>query len=110
MNLIQASCLYVFSDPFFWPSMAFTAIVGIFIGAVIHNGNMADVKKTLISLASYVLLIVSVDLSRILPEISVVNSPYKPIAQLVTIAIVTVFYLMGLLLGVFLVKKARRKQ
>ena len=40
ITLIYKAAIYVMSDPFFWPSMAFTTLVGIFVGAVIHNGDM----------------------------------------------------------------------
>ena len=40
MNIIFNDLLYIVSDPFFYPSMAFTTMVGIFIGAVAGIANI----------------------------------------------------------------------
>ena len=40
MNLILSEIIYVISDSFFLPSMAFTTMLGIFIGAVIYDGDL----------------------------------------------------------------------
>jgi drug/metabolite transporter (DMT)-like permease len=101
---------YVTTDPFFWPSMAFTVMVGIFIGAVTFNGDLEQIKKVIFSLLCYTALITSVNLSRILPQIGPSTPPQHPFATTVVVILVTLFYLLGMFIGVALVKKARGKR
>lgn len=108
INIISQSFLYVVSDPYFWPSMSFTTIIGIFIGAVIYNGDLVQVRKALVAIGSYVLLLSIVNLSRVLPEVGIVANPYKPIAGIVTMIIVTFFYLLGMWLGVKITRRAHK--
>lgn len=113
INLIMAAFFYVVNDPFFWPAMAFTSLTGIFVGAVVHDGDVGQVKRTLISISSYMALIITVNLSRILPklDINTITSPLvsQPFASTETLIFVTVFYLFGIWLGVRLVRRAHRK-
>lgn len=108
--IILQSLVYVISDPFFWPAMAFTTIVGIFMGAVIFDGDSQQARKTLFALIFYILLVASVNLSRTLPQISsgVAADPYKPIASVVATILVSIFYLSGVYLGVKIVKRAHK--
>lgn len=108
INIIWQSLLYVTDDPFFFASMGFTTAVGIFIGAVIYDGDLKQIKKVIFSLSSYMVLLLITNLSRAIPEMSVVTSPFKPIASAVTMIIVTIFYLIGMYLGVKITKRAHK--
>lgn len=108
MNIILQSLYYVTSDFYFWPSMTFTTMVGIFIGAVIYDGDLKQIGKALVAISSYILLLTTANLTRVIPEINVVVNPYKPIAGIVTMVIVTIFYLLGMFLGVLITKHAHR--
>jgi len=108
IDIILQAFKYVTSDFYFWPSMTFTTMVGIFIGAVIYDGDVREVRKGLIALASYVLLLATVNLTRVIPEIGAASVPYKPIAGIVTMILVTVFYLFGMWLGVKITKRAHK--
>lgn len=108
INLIIQSFNYVTRDFYFWPSMTFTTMVGIFIGAVIYDGDLKQVRKGLVALASYVILLAIVNLSRVIPEISIVPNPYKSVAGIVTMVLVTIFYLLGMWLGVKITKHAHK--
>jgi len=110
IDLIIATLVYVTNDPFFWPSMAFTTMMGIFIGAVIYNGDVTQVRKMILSLSSYAALIISVNLSRVIPDIAKVAQPFKPVAFLAATVMVTFFYLLGTGLGVHLVKRAHKRK
>jgi hypothetical protein len=110
MNFLVISYLYVISDPFFWATMSFTTMTGIFIGAVIYNGDVGQIKKFIASLGCYIILILSVNLSRIISQIEYdqpIVSP-QPFASIVTIILVTIFYLLGMAIGVLLVKRAHK--
>lgn len=106
INIIWQSILYVTGDPFFWASMGFTTMVGIFVGAVIYDGQVDQIKKLIAALTSYVILLLVVNLTRVIPEMIMATNPFKPIASAVTTVIVTIFYLFGMWLGVKLVKRA----
>ena len=110
MNFILAATVYITTDPFFWASMAFTTMVGIFIGAVIYNGDVKEIRKALIALASYCVLIIITNASRVFPQLDKVTPDlsYMPFAGIVTIVIVTFFYLLGMVIGVRITKHAHR--
>jgi hypothetical protein len=108
INIIWQSIIYVTSDPWFIPSMAFTVMVGLFIGAVFYDGNTTEIRKFIGAMASLVVLIIMVNLTRAIPQIPYSIFPYKPIASATTTIIVSGFYLFGMGLGVFLVRKAHK--
>jgi uncharacterized membrane protein YfcA len=108
INIIWQAVLYVTGDPFFWASMGFTTMVGLFIGAVIYDGQIDQIRKLVFSLLCYVALLVVVNLTRALPDIQLVTEPHKPIASAVTSIIITLFYLFGMYLGVKLVSRAHK--
>jgi hypothetical protein len=107
MNITLTLIKYVVSDSYFWPSMAFTTMVGLFIGAIIYNGDISQVKKMIASLLSYMVLIVTVNLTRVIPQVT--SDQIKPLASLVTIIFVTLFYLIGTYAGVLITKRANKK-
>jgi len=101
------SLLYVVADPFFWPSMAITVIIGIFIGSVVYDGCVQEIKKFMISMLAYVFMIVAVTTERIYPSlIDGVERVHNPFAGISTVLLVTIFYLLGMWLGVLVTKKA----
>lgn len=105
-----AAFLYVTSDPFFWPSMTFTTLIGIFIGSVIYDGDVEQIRKAIIMLSSYVIMIILVTLTRVIDDITPSITQGKPFAGLITISIVTFFYLIGMLLGVVITKMAHKER
>jgi hypothetical protein len=110
MELVLPAIVYVTSDPYFWSSMAFTTMVGIFIGAIVNNGDLEQVKKTILSIFSYFTLIAMVNLTRVIPQIIPnMKSPHQIFASTVTLGLVTLFYLLGIFLGVYMVRTAKSK-
>jgi hypothetical protein len=107
MNYWLATFEYITHDPYFWPSMSITSIVGVFIGAVVHNGDLRQARKTLVSLGFLVFLIIVVNVNRVLPQIGPETPPSHPFASVLTVLSVTLFYLIGMTLGILAVKKAR---
>jgi len=110
MNVILSTILYVISQPYFWPSMAFTTLIGIFIGAVVYDGVLKEVKKLCLSLFVYMALLLTVNLTRVIPQTMGKDLPklVSGYSQSVTIFIVTIFYLLGMWLGVLMVRKAHK--
>lgn len=96
------SFMYIAEDPYFWPSMAVTVMIGLFIGAVIYDGCVEYVKKFLISSIFLVMLISTVSVLRIGPQLEnfTLMTHGEPLAGLATIISVTVFYLLAMVAGV----------
>lgn len=107
MNLILNSFIYVMSDGFFWPSMAITVMIGIFVGSTVYDGCVAEMKKMILSLFIYAGIIITVTSSRIFPSLfDGVNRVHNPFSGIATILLVTIFYLLGMCLGVCITKHA----
>jgi hypothetical protein len=85
-------------------------MMGIFIGAVIYNGDVTQIKKAMAMLSSYVVLLLVVSLARVVPQINTTLVPYKPISSATTIFLVTIFYVLGMWLGVRLVNRAHKEK
>jgi hypothetical protein len=108
--MIIDELLYVTVDPFFLPSMAFTTMMGIFIGAVIYDGKYQELKKMVISLMCYMILIVTVTLTRVGPQIASGTHGVHPLASIITIFMVSIFYGFGTFLGVRITKHVHCKK
>lgn len=110
MNLefIGQTVAYVTSSPFFWGSMGFTVAIAMFAGVLIYDGHLNQVKRGLLSVMSYACLLFTVNAFRVIDTISdpsfsrSTTEPYRVYASLVTLVAVTLAWLLGLLLGVFL--------
>ena len=111
MNYIVPAIVYVVSDMFFWPSMAFTTMIGIFIGSVLYNGDVSQAKKMIVSVTCYGSIITIVNFTRVFKILNTIipgNQAGHPLAAIMTLIIVTFFYLIGTYLGVRVTKKAHK--
>ena len=111
MNCLGQAIFYVVSQPFFWASMGFTTLIGIFIGSVIYDGDLEQMKKGLIVLGSYCIILIISTSTRIFPQIAHTPeaSSYQLYAGIITIFLVSIFYLLGMALGVVITKKAHKE-
>lgn len=111
MNYLMESLKYVAGDYYFIPSMAMIVICGLFVGSVIFNGDVQQIKKGIVVLLSYASLLVMVNYARIYPLFSTFSPEHsrQPLAGIVTILFVTIFYLLGMCWGVYVTKKAHAK-
>lgn len=100
---------YVAGAPYFWGSMGFTTAIAMFIGATMYDGQLTQVKKGLVSIFLYAFLLLQVTYSRIQPFLTL-NGTHDPklLAGIATIFLVTLFWCLGLFLGVLLFKKVAR--
>lgn len=107
MDFFLPAFPYVMGDMYFWPSMAFTTMIAIFVGAIVYDGIIEDVKKAVITLTSYIILLFIVNFTRISPLLKNVapENRQMPFAGIVSLILVTAFYLLGLWLGVRIVKR-----
>jgi hypothetical protein len=112
MDYLIAATRYVVSDQYFLSSMAATTSIGIFIGAIIYNGDLRDLKKGIVSILAYVTVLSMAISTRVVPQLDELHDAMtkgQPFAGIVTILLVTAFYGFGMLLGVLLVKFAHKK-
>ena len=110
LSLLQSllnSFIYVISDVYFWPSMAVIVMIGIFIGSVLYDGCIKEIKKMVVSLSIYALLIITVTSERVIPDFAdgrfIIHHPFSGVS---TVILVTLFYLIGTYLGVKITKHA----
>ena len=110
MNYLIESIKYVTGDQFFWIAMSLTTCSGIYIGAILYDGILDEVKKAAVVITSYTALLLSVNLPRILSVLAntAIHDTYQPFAGTVTIMFVTLFYVLGMILGVRIVCFAHR--
>lgn len=110
IHLFLASLCYIAADPYFAPSMAFTVLCGLFIGSVIYDGELEDVKKALVALGSYSALILLTNMFRIIPQLPTATNATSPqfLASTATTLVVTFFYLLGMYLGVAITRYAHK--
>lgn len=106
---------YITSAPYFWLSMGMVSAVAIFVGAIIYDGNLSAATKGLISVILYAFFIFQVDFTRINNLFS--KFPDKidttRYAGIVTILIVTIFWIIGIVIGViasYFARKIARKK
>lgn len=95
---------YVSSAPYFWGALGFTTAVGMFVGAIIYDGERKQAHKGILSVLSCTFLVMWMNLSRIL---SVINSDpsieksrvVMAFAGVATNLIVAVAWILGMYLG-----------
>jgi len=109
MQSLWESILYVIADGYFWPSMAIIVMIGLFVGSTIYDGCIKEIKKMLISLSIYGLMIIAVTSSRVVPDFFdgrfLVHHPFSGVA---TVLLVTIFYSLGLFIGVKITRHAHQ--
>lgn len=108
---ILDSFKYVMSDELFWFSMAFTTMMGIFIGSTVYDGCVEQLKKAIITIGIYGFIICAISVERIFPNYqSGLFTLHRPWASIATVVYVTIFYLLGMILGVCITNLASKKK
>jgi len=110
--LLRDSIEYAINAPYFWSSIGFTIATAMFVGAAIYDGHLDHVKKALVSVLSYALLVFWVTYSRVASIISVPDyelHPERPIGSLVALIVVTSAWVIGVFLGVLVFTYHRYK-
>lgn len=99
------SFIYISNSSYFWHSMFSTTACSIFIGSFLYNGDFKLFSKGLFTLIPYIVLLLATTTLRIngLPEIINYAQAY---AGMATIIMLTIFYCIGLFLGVCVTKYA----
>lgn len=104
MILLDA-LLYVVTAPYFWPSMGFTTATAMFVGVLLHDGNLRQVAKAEVTILTFAIFLIVTTVPRVASHnISAQHLP-GALGGLTTIICVTFFYTLGLLLGVLIAYK-----
>ena len=109
MNTITPEIListfeYVSQAPYFWLTMGMVTAVSMFIGAIVFDGDLPTATKGIIGVLSYVFFLVQVQFTRVtdaIPRIKPPSPSYTWNAATVTILVMTLFWMIGVLLGVY---------
>lgn len=99
---------YISLAPYFWASMGSTFSTGMVIGALLYNGDLKRVQKAILSISCYIGFVLFTTLAR-LSSLSI-NSAVMANAQIVTILVVSFFYVIGMYFGVSLLYFLKRKK
>ena len=103
--IVLDALLYVINAPYFWPSMGFTTATSMFVGVLLHDGNLKQVAKAEVTLLTFAIFLIVTSIPRIFShDISAEHLP-GALGGLTTIFCVTFFYTLGLLLGVLIAYK-----
>lgn len=105
--IILDAIQYVVSAPFFWPAMGFTTATAMFIGVLLHDGNVKQVQKAEVTLLTFALFLIITTTPRILSHSENISAEHLPavLGGVTTILVVTLFYSLGLMFGVLIAYK-----
>lgn len=108
IDFIKLSIPYVIEDRYFMLAMACTSMTALFVGATVYDGLLREVKKGIITIMSYAFMLVLANYTRVASNLNSVPeiAKHQPFAGIVTIMFVSTFYVMGMFLGVWIVRKA----
>ena len=98
---------FVTSGHNFWLAMGLTGATGIFIGASLYDGNLSMLKKGILTLLFYAFFIIITIYMRIDGNsgIPIFHRHPQSTAGMITIVFVTIFYILGMILGVWSVNR-----
>jgi hypothetical protein len=113
MNNLILGIHYVINAPFFYYGVSGTILGGFWIGASIYDGMMKETWKGILTVFGYAAFLVLTTVPRVLNSITNENikhsSPGMEFAGIITIGFIAVYYLIGMLMGVYTIQRARRK-
>lgn len=102
-DTLYSAFQYVQYAPYFWGSMGFTTALAMFVGALLYNGELTQIGKGFLSILSFASMLLWVTTSRVLDSIqdsSVSHNLTFAFAGIATILTVTLFWSLGLFIGV----------
>lgn len=111
-NLLVDSLVFVANQNMFWGSMGFTTAIAILVGVLLYDGNTDQAKKGTLAVLSYGAMILWTTFVRVFPNAldrNFIYSDGRAFATIVTIFYITIFWLLGIYIGVklFKIKKFR---
>ena len=104
---------YVINAPFFYYGISGTILGGFWIGASIYDGMLKDTWKGVLVVLGYAAFLVLTTVPRVLNSIADTSikhsNPGMEYAGLITIGFMALYYVLGMLMGVYTIQRARRK-
>ena len=103
---------YVVGDQHFWLSMALTSMISMYVGSVVYNGDLKEIKKGLVAVGAYAGILAITNAWRIIPSLANLPSEvsHLPLAGIITLTFVSIFYIFGMFLGVSITKYAHNNK
>lgn len=115
MDQIIATFNYISQAPFFWMGMGFTTAIAMFVGAIIFDGNLPQASKGLVSVGSYAAMLFWLNSARVTDTINdraaqgiKTLHPEMVWAGIMTLLLVTLAWVLGVFLGVFIVSRKHK--
>jgi hypothetical protein len=109
---IWKSLIFVAHAEYFWQAMAAVTIISMVIGALIYNGDLTELKKAILTIFTYGGMVALTNMARIITSEAGVKRNLMNEGQAfngtTTVIYVTLFYLVGISLGVWAHKQARK--
>jgi hypothetical protein len=109
---ISKSMAVVAQSDYFYQAMAAVTIIAMFIGSLLYNGDLNQLRKASLTIFTYGGLIVLTNMSRIISFGASTASHLIKQGQAFngtsTVIYVTLFYLFGLRIGVSVHRRARK--
>lgn len=98
------SLTYISQAPYFWLSMGMVCAIAMFIGAIIYDGELENAYKGIISVGMYGFFLFQIIFTRVSANygaLSVSLSPAQVYANLTTVIVVSIGWLIGIGIGVY---------
>lgn len=101
---------YVISAPHFWETMFSIPVVTAWVGNIIYNGDVKQAQKSLILIGTYVSFLLATTSTRVNNTVRINPGSLTVMsnAGIVTIGFVTLFFVVGIILGVLVTQYARK--
>lgn len=109
LAFLWPAIIYVYGANYFWQSMAYTTISGLFIGATFYRDHLNQVYRATVAIGFYATAIALTSLNRV-SELSGVEITPMAFASHATIIFVTGFYLFGLIIGAMITSSIIKKR
>lgn len=106
---------YVMDAPYFWMTMGMVSACAVFVGAILYDGILSLAAKGIISTAIYASFIITAHVNRVnyllstSPEMRTASERVI-YANVVTIGFITLFWMIGIVIGVVTSCLVRKKK
>jgi len=108
LQFFIAEISYITSAPYFWQSIGMTVATSMFVGAILYNGDLTLVGKGVVTILSYSLFLLTIFFARVVEYGKTIGftNPVLAYAGIYTVILLSIAYIIGMYIGVFVVKRA----
>ncbi len=110
-NILLATIIYITEAPYFWVTMGSISAVSIFVGAILYDGILPVAFKGTIAIILYASLIFATHMIRASNSINIKQLTVSEMsyASPIALVIITIFWVAGVMLGVYTSHRVRVK-